>query len=60
MQSRVICDIHFQRELVAKSLTELILKVVLSLIFPKKLGMKGNSTLPNLREVAIPLRQYRN
>jgi hypothetical protein len=22
--------------------------------------MKGNSTLPNLREVAIPLRQYRN
>jgi hypothetical protein len=60
MQSRVICDIHFQRQLVANSLTELTLKVVLSLIFPKKLGMKGNATFPNFREAAIPLRQYRN
>jgi hypothetical protein len=50
----------FKRKLVANSLTELILKVALSVLFPKKLGMKGNAILPNFMEVAIPLRKHRN
>jgi hypothetical protein len=39
----------FKRQLVTNSLTELTLKVALSLLFPKKLRMKGNVTFPNFR-----------